>query len=79
MLHVSFSGGKDSVVLLDLIKKIVPAKQIEIDVSPEHFWPETMEILKQHNCVFHQAKKNFSEVIGEYGFFYGSKLLREIS
>jgi hypothetical protein len=32
-----------------------------------------MEILNQYDCVFHKAKKNFWEVIGEYGFFYGSK------
>lgn len=74
-VYVSFSGGKDSTVLLDIVRnrcfhKDVPA--VFVDTGLEY--PEIREFVKTFdNVVWLKPKKNFKQVIEEYGYPFISK------
>ena len=76
-VYISFSGGKDSTVLLDLVRnefgyKNVPA--VFVDVPTQY--PELRQFVKTFdNVVILQPKINFFQVCEKYGFpFFGKEI-----
>ena len=67
-VYVSFSGGKDSAVLLDIVRKMYP--EIEaVFVNTGLEYPEIVDFVKQHeNVTILRPKKNFKQVLMEYGY-----------
>ena len=67
-VYVSFSGGKDSTVLLDIVRKIYPQiGVVYVDTGLEY--PEVREFVKQHeNVEIIRPKMNFRQVILKYGY-----------
>ena len=66
--YISFSGGKDSTVLLDIVRSIYPdMKAVYIDTGLE--FPEIKEFVKSiENVEIIRPRKSFVEVIEEYGY-----------
>lgn len=67
-VYISFSGGKDSTVLLDIARKKYPnMKAVFIDTGLEY--PEIRDFVRNFNNVdWIRPKKNFRQVIQEYGY-----------
>ena len=67
-VYVSFSGGKDSTVLLDLARRIYPdIEAVFVDTGLEY--PEIRDFVKTFNNVtILKPKMNFKEVIEKYGY-----------
>ena len=72
-VYVSFSGGKDSTVLLDLVRQMYSnVTAVFVDTGLEY--PEIREFVKTFsNVVWLKPKKNFKQVITEYGYTFISK------
>lgn len=72
-VYVSFSGGKDSTVLLDLARRIYPdIPAVFVDTGLEY--PEIREFVKSIDCVtWLRPKMNFRKVIETYGYPLVSK------
>ena len=72
-VYVSFSGGKDSTVLLDLARRIYPdIPAVFCDTGLEY--PEIREFVKTvDNVTWLRPTKNFKQVIMEYGYPVASK------
>jgi len=72
-VYVSFSGGKDSTVLLDLVRRVrkyVPA--VFVDTGLEY--PEIREFVKTvENVTWVKPKMTFRQVIEKYGYPFPSK------
>lgn len=66
-VYISFSGGKDSTVLLYLVRELYPnVKALFIDTGLEY--PEILEFVKTiENVEIRKPKKSFASVIKEYG------------
>lgn len=67
-VYISFSGGKDSTVLLDLARRIYPdIKAVYIDTGLEY--PELRQFVKIFaNVQWLKPKMNFRQVIEKYGY-----------
>ncbi len=67
-VYVSFSGGKDSTVLLDLVRRIFPdVPAVFSDTGLEY--PEIKDFVKTiENVVTVRPKVTFRQVIDEYGY-----------
>lgn len=67
-VYISFSGGKDSTVLLDLARNIKPnIPAVFLDTGLEY--PELRDfVFTKENIEIIKPKKNFNQVIKEYGF-----------
>lgn len=67
-VYVSFSGGKDSTVLLDLARRIFPdIEAVFVDTGLEY--PEIREFIKTFdNVVWLKPEMRFDEVIKNYGY-----------
>lgn len=67
-MFVSFSGGKDSTVLLDLVRRIYPeVPAVFVNTGLEY--PEIRDFVKSiDNVVWLKPKMNFVEVIKKYGY-----------
>ena len=72
-VYVSFSGGKDSTVLLDLVRQVNPnIPGVFIDTGLEY--PETKEFVKTiDNVTIIRPKMSFKQVIEKYGYPMVSK------
>ena len=67
-VYVSFSGGKDSTVLLDLTRRIYPdIPAVFIDTGLEY--PELRDFVKTiPNVIWIKPEMNFRKVIETYGY-----------
>lgn len=67
-VYVSFSGGKDSTVLLDLVRRIYPdVPAVFVDTGLEY--PELREFVKTiPNVTWLKPEMNFKKVIETYGY-----------
>ena len=76
-VHISFSGGKDSTVLLDIARRDHPNIQaVFFDTGLEY--PEIREFVKSYdNVVWLKPKMNFRQVIEKYGYPFISKEVAE--
>lgn len=76
-VYVSFSGGKDSTVLLDLVRKDYPeVKVVFVDVPTQY--PELKKFAKTFdNLVILKPKISFAQVCEKYGFPMFSKEISE--
>lgn len=72
-VYVSFSGGKDSTVLLHIARNLYPSiKAVFVDTGLEY--PEIREFVKSFDNVdWLRPKKTFKQVIEEYGYPFISK------
>lgn len=65
--YVSFSGGKDSTVLLDIVREIANVEAVFVDTGLEY--PEIKQFVKtKDNVTILRPKMSFLEVINEYGY-----------
>lgn len=74
-IYISFSGGKDSTVLLDIARKLYPGiGAVFVDTGLEY--PEIREFVKQQeNIEILKPKMNFRQVIIKYGYpFIGKEV-----
>lgn len=76
-VYLSFSGGKDSTVLLDITRKIFPdIEAVFVNTGLE--FPEIQSFIKTFNNVtILRPKMRFDEVIKEYGYPMISKEVSE--
>lgn len=76
-VYVSFSGGKDSTVLLDLVRRIYPdVPAVFIDTGLEY--PELRDFVKTISNVFWlKPEMNFRKVIETYGYPIISKRIAQ--
>ena len=67
-VYISFSGGKDSTVLLDIARKMYPEiGAVYVDTGLEY--PEVREFVKQYeNVEIIRPKMNFRQIIIKYGY-----------
>lgn len=67
-VYISFSGGKDSTVLLHIARQLYPnIKAVFVDTGLEY--PEIRDFVKTFDNVdWIKPKKNFKQVIEEYGY-----------
>jgi 3'-phosphoadenosine 5'-phosphosulfate sulfotransferase (PAPS reductase)/FAD synthetase len=67
-VYISFSGGKDSTVLLDIARKIYPKiPAVFIDTGLEY--PEIVDFVRStENVLFIKPKMSFFEVIKKHGY-----------
>jgi 3'-phosphoadenosine 5'-phosphosulfate sulfotransferase (PAPS reductase)/FAD synthetase len=72
-VYVSFSGGKDSTVLLDIVRSIYPeVPAVYVDTGLEY--PEIKDFVKSHeNVTILRPKMSFKQVIEKYGYPVASK------
>ena len=72
-IYVSFSGGKDSTVLLHIAREIYPdIKGVFVDTGLE--FPEVKQHVKSfENIDIIRPSMTFKQVLDEYGFVYPSK------
>ena len=75
--YISFSGGKDSTVLLDIARSMYPEmKAVFLDTSLE--FPELREFVSTFdNVEYLKPKMNFRQVIEKYGYPVISKEVSE--
>lgn len=76
-VYVSFSGGKDSTVLLDIVRKLYPSvKAVFVDTGLEY--PEIRDFVRTFDNVdWLRPKMNFKQVIEKYGYPFISKEVSE--
>lgn len=67
-VYVSFSGGKDSTVLLDIVRSIYPdVPAVFSDTGLEY--PEIKEFVKTFpNVIIVKPKYSFKEILTKYGY-----------
>lgn len=75
---VSFSGGKDSTVLLHLVRRIYPeVPGVYVDTRLDY--PEVREnVMNTENVIHLKPRMNFREVIDTYGYPFPSKEVAEV-
>ena len=67
-MYISFSGGKDSTVLLDLVRSIYP-KTIGVFSNTGLEYPEIVKFVKTiDNIIWIKPELNFKKVIEKYGY-----------
>ena len=77
-VYVSFSGGKDSTVLLHLVREMYGDSIPGVFVDTGLEFPEIRQFVRNfENIVWLKPKKNFRKVIEEYGYPFISKEVSE--
>ena len=72
-VYISFSGGKDSTVLLNLVRSLYP-KIPAVFVNTGLEYPEIVKFVKtKENVIWIKPKMNFKDVIEKYGYPVVSK------
>ena len=76
-VYVSFSGGKDSTVLLEMVRNLYPdILAVFVDTGLEY--PEIREFVKTFdNVEWLKPKKTFRQIIEKYGYPFISKEVSE--
>lgn len=74
-VYVSFSGGKDSTVLLHLVRELFPdVEAVYIDTGLEY--PELRQFVKTFdNVTWLKPEMNFRQVLDKYGYPIISKVV----
>ena len=78
-VYVSFSGGKDSTVLLHLVREMYPnVKAVFVDTGLEY--PEIRQFVKScENVDWLKPKMTFKQVLQKYGYpFFGKEIASTI-
>ena len=75
-VYVSFSGGKDSTVLLDLVCKVIPNVTIAFSNTGLEY-PEIQKFAASKNAKSVYPEMNFTQVIAKYGYPIISKEVSE--
>jgi len=77
-VYVSFSGGKDSTVLLDIVRQDYPdVKAVFVDTVLEY--PEIRKFVKKFdNVTWLKPELRFDEVIKKYGYPVISKRYQKL-
>ena len=75
-VYVSFSGGKDSTVLLDLVRKVIPNVSVVFSNTGLEY-PEIQAFARSKGAEFVRPKMMFNEVITKYGYPIISKEVSE--
>ncbi|MCP4408221.1 MAG: phosphoadenosine phosphosulfate reductase family protein [Gammaproteobacteria bacterium] len=74
-VYIAFSGGKDSLVLLILIRSIFP-DVVAVFVNTGLAYPETIEFVKTiPNVIWLRPDMNFMRVVEKYGYPVASKMV----
>ena len=79
-VYVSFSGGKDSTVLLDIVRQMYPdVPAVFVDTGLEY--PEIREFVKTFdNVTWLKPRMNFRQVIEKYGYpMFSKEISRSVS
>lgn len=79
-VYISFSGGKDSTVLLDIARKLFPdIEAVFVDTGLEY--PEIKQFVKTFdNVTILRPKMSFKDVIIKYGYpFIGKEVAESVS
>lgn len=79
-VYVSFSGGKDSAVLLDIVRRLYPnVEAVFVDTGLEY--PEIRQFVKTfENVTWLKPKMTFKDVCLKYGFpFISKEVSRRVS
>ena len=74
-VYISFSGGKDSTVLCDIVDKMYPENTIpKVFVNTGLEYPELVSFVKQQaNVVIIRPEMNFKKVVEKYGYPFPTK------
>ena len=75
-VYVSFSGGKDSTVLLDLVRKVIPDVPVVFSNTGLEY-PEIQAFARSKGAMFIRPKMSFVDVITNYGYPVISKEVSE--
>lgn len=76
-MYISFSGGKDSTVLLDLARRIYP-DVLAVFINTGLEYPEIIKFVKTFdNVIWLRPEMNFKKVIMKYGYPLVSKEVSE--
>lgn len=66
-VYVSYSGGKDSTVLLDLVRKVLPNVDVVFSNTGLEY-PEIQQIARKNNAKIVYPEMGFHKVITKYGY-----------
>jgi 3'-phosphoadenosine 5'-phosphosulfate sulfotransferase (PAPS reductase)/FAD synthetase len=79
-VYVSFSGGKDSTVLLHIVRGMYGDKIPGVFVDTGLEYPEIRDFVKTYeNIVWLKPKKNFRDIIKDYGYpFIGKEVAERV-
>ncbi len=66
-VYVSYSGGKDSTVLLDLVRKVLPNVNVVFSNTGLEY-PEIQQIARKNNAKIVYPEMGFHKVITKYGY-----------
>ena len=73
-IYVSFSGGKDSTVLLNLVRRFIDPNTKAVFCNTSNEYPEIVYFVRQtENVTIIRPNMTFKQVVAKYGFPLVSK------